>query len=292
MTEFNMGIAGINYGKRYGIPTLSSYTTNFSQYLKYYNLDFIKKYSWDYMRWFHNQTDLTLCPSTETRELLYSNGIQNTGIFSRGIDTKKFSPGLRSDKLRNELGIKDKIVMLYVGRVAPEKDIDVMLEAYNQIIDKYRDKIALIITGDGPELDKYKKSFPKGTIFTGYKKGEELAKIYASSDIFVFPSPTETFGNVVLEAMASGLPVIAPNAGGVKDTVKDRTNGLMFNAGDSNKLALQMMELIEDERLRKTLSFNGRKTCDKRSWSSIVDGLIDTYEDVIYSKKGDCSITA
>lgn len=170
--------------------------------------------------------------------------------------------------------------------------MDVLLQGYNQIISRYKDKVALIITGDGPKLERYKKSFPGGTIFTGYKKGSELAEIYASSDIFVFPSPTETFGNVVLEAMSSELPVIAANAGGVKDTVKDKINGLMFNPGDSKELACLMTKLIDDENLRKELSLSGRKTGLEWCWGSIVDGLLGTYQNVVYSKKQDCNITA
>lgn len=138
MTEFNMGIAGMNYGKRYEIPTVSSYTTNFAQYLKYYNLDFIESYCWDYMRWFHNQSYKTLCPSTETIKFLDDHGIKNTTIFSRGVDPERFNPDYRSKKLREELGIDNKIVLLYVGRIAPEKDIHILLESYNQIISKYR----------------------------------------------------------------------------------------------------------------------------------------------------------
>ena len=130
--------------------------------------------------------------------------------------------------------------------------------------------------------------FFEETIFTGYKKGNELAEIYASSDIFVFPSSTETFGNVVLEAMSSGLPVIAANAGGVKDTVKDRINGLMFNPGDYNKLSCLITELIDDGSLRKKLSLNSRKTGLERSWKCIVEELLVTYQDVIYSKQRNC----
>jgi glycosyltransferase involved in cell wall biosynthesis len=285
MTEFNMGIVGLIYGKKFKIPTVSNYTTNFAQYLKYYNLDIFNNTSWNYMRWFHNQNEMTLCPSMETKELLRSNGIQNTGIFSRGVDFENFNEKLRSVKLRKQLGIDDKIVLLYVGRVALEKDIHVLKESYIRILNQYKDRVSLIITGNGPELERYKKSFPKNTIFTGYKKGRELAEIYASSDIFIFPSPTETFGNVVLEAMASGLPVIAANAGGVKDTVKNRINGLLFNPGDASELSNLIIEIIEDEPLKNTLKNSARKTVLERSWNSIFEGLIETYEHVIFNKK-------
>jgi len=285
MTEFNMGVAGLTYGKKLGIPTVSNYTTNFTQYLRYYNLDMFEKASWNYMRWFHNQNDMTLCPSMETRKLLREEGIQNTGIFSRGVDSNLFNEKLRSIELRKQLGINDSIVLLYVGRVAMEKDIDVLLKGYTEIYSQYNDRVSLIITGDGPELARCKRSFPKNTIFTGFKKGAELAGIYASCDIFVFPSPTETFGNVVLEAMASGLPVIAANAGGVKDTVKDRINGLLFNPGDASQLSNLISEIIENVDIKNDLRENSRKTVLERSWKSIFDGLVDTYEEIISNSR-------
>ncbi|WP_026882253.1 glycosyltransferase family 4 protein [Clostridium akagii] len=285
MTELNMGIAGLTYGKKLGIPTISSYTTNFVQYLKYYNLDMFQNALWNYMRWFHNQNEITLCPSMETKKLLISHGINNTGIFSRGIDINNFNDKFRSIELRKQLGIHDKIVLLYVGRVAKEKDINILQEGYAKILNRYKDKVALIITGNGPELEVYKKSFPKGTIFTGYKIGSELAKIYASSDIFVFPSRTETFGNVVLEAMASGLTVIAANAGGVKDTVDNGINGMLFKPGDAEDLANLIIEIIEDKSLMNNIKHNATKTVLERSWDCIFQNLIKTYENIILSKK-------
>jgi len=177
------------------------------------------------------------------------------------------------------------LVFLYVGRVSPEKDLDILIDAYRQVYNKYRDKIVLIITGEGPYLDKCKNNFPKDTIFTGFKKGKELAQIYASSDIFVFPSSTETFGNVVLEAMASGIPVIGADAGGVKNIIDHRINGLKFKARNVNELIGLMVELIEDENLRNTLRTNARDTGLKRSWNKVFSRLMDTYNDILLNKK-------
>ncbi len=290
MTELNMGIAGLTYGKKLRIPTISSFTTNFSQYLKYYNLDIFENTSWNYMRWFHNQNEITLCPSMETNKLLKKHGILNTGIFSRGVDLDNFNEKLRSIDLRKQFGINDKIVLLYVGRVSKEKDIYVLQESYEKIVNKFKDRVALIITGGGPELKTYKKSFPRGTIFTGYKSGIELAQIYASSDIFIFPSSTETFGNVVLEAMASGLPVIAADAGGVKDTVKNKINGVLFKPGDASELTDLIIEIIENESIKNSIKCNARKTVLEKSWTCIFQKLIETYEHVIFNKKHNISI--
>ncbi|WP_446897012.1 glycosyltransferase family 4 protein [Clostridium sp. LBM24168] len=284
MTEFNMGVAGLKYGKKHGIPTVSNYTTNFCQYLNSYNLNFLNYYMWTYLRWFHNQNDLTLCPSEEAKLYLKREGISNTDIFSRGVDSEKFKPELRSDDLRKKLGINDKLVFLYVGRVSPEKNLDILIDAYKEVYSKYKDKIALVITGEGPYMDKCKNCFPEDTIFTGFKKGRELAQIYASSDVFTFPSSSETFGNVVLEAMTSGIPVIGADAGGVKNIIEHGINGLKFRAGDVNELVNLMIELIDNEDLRNVLRINGRNTGLNRSWNKVFSGLMDIYNDILLNK--------
>lgn len=281
MTEFNMGVTGLSYGKKNNIPTISNYTTNFSQYTEYYNLEFLKRPIWDYMKWFHNQNSITLCPSNEAQKLLNRNGIKKTGIFSRGIDAHKFNPSCRNEKLREKLGIENKRVFLYVGRVSYEKDLNILSESYNEIKTKYKDNTALIITGDGPYLEKCRELFPKDTIYTGFKKGRELAEIYASSDIFVCPSSTETFGNVILEAMASGLAVIGANAGGIKEIIEHKHNGLKFKAKDSNELALCMEELINNNNLKNYIRSNGLRFAENRTWDKIIDGLINIYYEVL-----------
>ena len=292
MSEFNVGLAGLKYGKKYNIPTISNYTTNFSQYLNYYKLDMLNDPVWNYMRWFHNQNDLTLCPSEEIKTLLKNNGIINTSIFSRGIDLSKFNPNHKNYKFREEFNLNNKLVFLYVGRVAPEKDLDTLINSYNKIHNKYKEKIALIITGDGPYLDKCKNELPKDTIFIGFKKGDALSEIYASSDIFVFPSSTETFGNVVLEAMASGIPVIGADAGGVKNIITHRETGLKFKPKNSQELTLMMEELIEKRELREKLKAEALNMVSHKSWNKIFDNLLGNYEDIILRKENDKFISA
>ncbi len=284
MTEFNMGITGLNYGKRHNIPTISNYTTNFSQYTEYYNLEFLKQPIWDYMRWFHNQNDITLCPSNEAKKLLNKNGINKTSLFSRGIDSHRFNPAFRNEDLRKKLGTENKVTFLYVGRVSFEKDMDVLCESYKAIKERY-DNASLIITGDGPYLEKCKEMFPRDTIYTGFKKGNELAEIYASCDIFVCPSSTETFGNVILEAMASGLAVIGADAGGIGEIIKHRQDGLKFRAKDSAGLTCCMQELIENISLRNYIVSNGLKFAQNRTWDKIIDNLFDIYCEVLKENK-------
>ncbi len=291
MNEFNLGIAGMNYGKKHGIPTISTYTTNFSQYADYYKINLLKEPIWSYMKWFHTQNDLTLCPSTAARELLYSQGIHNTKIFSRGIDARQFTPEHRREELRGNLRIADKLAFLYVGRVSNEKDLDILSSSYHSIHNRYGAKAAMVITGDGPYLEKCRQMFPEDTIFTGFKRGKELAEIYASCDIFVCPSSTETFGNVVLEAMASGIPVIGADAGGVGETVQNGQTGLKFIPRDADDLTKCMTELLEDTELRIYLSKNGREYALNRSWNKIFDGLMETYQQVIEEKRISRKIT-
>jgi glycosyltransferase involved in cell wall biosynthesis len=291
MTECNMGIAGLCYGKRHGIPTISNYTTNFSQYTNYYKLNFLEESIWKYMKWFHSQNDITLCPSNVARALLKEHDITNTGLFSRGIDSTNFHPDLRNDCLRNELGIRDRIALLYVGRISIEKDLDILCSSYLDIQKKYGEHVSLVITGDGPYLKKLKSMLPKDVIYTGYKKGKQLAEIYASCDIFLCPSSTETFGNVVLEAMTSGLPVIGANAGGVGEIIEDRYNGLKFNARNTIELTEKISELIDNIDLRDYLKENARFFGLHRSWDVIFDGLMTIYQCII-SKKGISTISA
>ncbi|OPL08509.1 MAG: glycosyl transferase family 1 [delta proteobacterium ML8_F1] len=277
MTEFNMGFIGLNYAKRNGIASVSNYSTNFSQYMEYYNLGFAKPALWDYLRWFHNQNKVTLCPSRETQRLLEAEGIENTDILSRGIDISDFNPRYRNPALREKLGLGDKTALLYVGRVSIEKDLDVLQAAYRKISRDYGDEVALIITGDGPYLEKARETFAGNTLFTGFKRGPELAEIYASCDVFVCPSSSETFGNVVLEAMASGLPVIGADAGGVGELIDHGVNGLTFEAGNPQSLTGRLDELLKDTALRQRLASQGLSFAEGRSWQGVFSGLLETY---------------
>ena len=277
MTEFNMGIVGLNYGKKHGIPVISNYSTNYPQYMDYYKAKFLKQHAWNYMKWFHNQCDRTLCPSYVAQDLLHRNGIKNTGIFSRGIDSENFHPYHRNLQLRKTLGIHDKKSFLYVGRISHEKNLDVLCESYNMLKQKYGDSVALVITGDGPYLEKCEKSFPVDTIFTGFKQGIELSELYASCDYFVCPSTTETFGNVILEAMASGLVVIGADAGGVGEIIQDQKTGLKFQPHNAEALFHCMERVYLSPELGKILIQHAQEYCKTRSWKSIFDTLTEEY---------------
>jgi phosphatidylinositol alpha 1,6-mannosyltransferase len=277
MTEFGMGVAGLIHAKKFGIPSISTYTTNFPKYLKYYNLNILKWFADDYMFWFHEQNLLTLCATAGTEKQVRDIGISQTAKFSRGIDTDLFNPAKRSIDFRKRHGLDDKLVFSYVGRISAEKDLDVLIDAYAKLYAQYGEKVGLVMTGEGPYMDLCKEKLPRDTVYTGFLKGEDLAVAYASADVFVCPSSTETFGNVVLEAMASGLAVLGSDAGGVGENIRHGRTGLSFESGNAEALCSAMATLLLDENHRKALAAGGRAYALTQTWDSILDELVEQY---------------
>lgn len=291
MTEFNMGLMGLNYALKNRIPVISNYSTNFSQYTDYYKIDLLRQGVSSYMNWFHNQCLLTTCPSRSAEAMLHTFGVPRTTIFSRGIDAGRFSPMHRNDILRRELGLENKVALLYVGRVAAEKDMGILRDSYETIHSKYPDQVRLVIVGDGPMLETCRNTFPADTLFLGFRKGHELAQIYASCDIFVSPSSTETFGNVVLEAMASGLAVVGAHAGGVGEIIRPLRTGLLFSARSSQSMVQMVEKLIVDASFRGQLQQHGREHALSRDWQKILDDLAALYKGVIQEERADTQLT-
>lgn len=278
MTPIGIGLAGLKYARDRGVPVVSSFTTSFDAYLKYYKIEILESLIWSFFKWFHNSCNINFCPSQDTKNTLESKGIRNIKLMSRGIDIDNFNPAFKSDGIRKELNIVEKITFLYVGRLAAEKDLDILMESVRKVNEIYPGKTQFVITGDGPYASHIKKTAPDNVLFTGYVKGERLSSIYASCDVFVFPSSTETFGNVVLEAMASGLPVIAVNSGGVKDSIIDGYNGILCNPRDSDSFTLAMCRFIKVTELIGNMGKNARKYTLDKSWTSIFDQLIMDYQ--------------
>lgn len=276
VTEFSMGLCGLKLALSKRLPMVSSYHTNMPQYLSYYGFSFLSGAAWKYMRWFHNKCSVNYCPSTDTLALLEKNGLVNLDIWSRGVDTSLFNPSKRDPSFRVRMGAENKTVLLYVGRLAAEKDLDVLIKAYRNV-SRHVSDVHLVITGDGPMDARLRRDFTENVTYTGYLGGEELAVAYASSDIFVFPSTTETFGNVIVEAMASGLPVVGAYSGGVKDNLIDNYNGLACRPRHVEDMAAAVIKLIENDRLRKTLSVQARQHTLKKSWDSVMQKLINGY---------------
>lgn len=286
VTPFNLGLCGLNYARDRAIPLVSSYHTNFDQYLDYYNLRILQNIVWDYTRWFHNQCLANYAPSQATIKLLHHKGIKNLEHWGRGVDTVNYDPQKRSEELRRSWGAHNKLVLLYVGRLAPEKNLDVLAQSYKNILETYPQKLHLVVTGDGPLASALKHELNKNVTFTGYKKGQELAQIYASSDIFAFPSTTETFGNVVLEAMSSGLPVIGTAAGGVQENVVPELNGILCRPKSSEDFSRALQTLVGDPDLRCRMSRGARQYALGCSWDRIFSRLLHSYQNILK----DCEI--
>lgn len=276
VTEFSMGFAGLKAARQLGLPVVMSYHTNFDQYLEHYKLEMLTEPLWQYMRWFHSFARLNLCPSENTRLRLTFRGIQNLAVWSRGIDAARFSPRFASPALRQSLGGDGKLLYLYVGRISAEKGIDRLAESIRRFNERHRGCAQFVFTGDGPYLGALKAMNLENAVFTGALRGQALSEVYASCDVFVFPSDNETFGNVMLEAMASGTPGICVDAGGLKDFTAHGENAFVCSPRDAGALT-QAMEAMMDSGLRDTLRAGALQTARERSWSRIFDDLLQKY---------------
>ncbi len=284
VTPLGIGLMGMRYARERGLPIASSFTTKFDAYLKYYRFEYLEDLVWGFFKWFHNYCDINLCPSRETVNYLRRKGIHNLGVWSRGVDTQTYSPEHRDESLRSKYKADKYRLFLYVGRIAVEKDLDILIESIKRINLAFPQKTRFLIVGDGPYKEEMKNLSPPNVIYTGYLKGKNLAAMYASCDAFVFPSSTETFGNVVLEAMASGLPAITVNAGGVCESVQHGYNGLMSEARDVSSFTKSIAALLQNPDLVTELSYNARTYALERSWESVFDKLIEDFRAIVAKK--------
>ncbi len=282
-TEFGVGMGGLFAARQARVPFVTSYHTHFSAYLQHYNLMFMSGVTWPFLRWYHNAGLRTFAPSEIVRQELEENGFHGTRVWSRGVDHTRFDPSFRSRALRASLGADDDTVLvIYVGRIAPEKGIDVALEGMRQVMARHAGtrKVAFALAGDGPAEARCREIAPPGTIFAGKLGGRALSEFYASGDVFVFPSITETFGNVVLEAMASRLALVAPDWGATTELATTET-ALQFPAHDPSALADRVEQLIADRALRERISAAAAAVAATRTWDAIFDRLVADYWDVL-----------
>jgi len=279
-TPFGVGLGARLAARQLAVPLVTSYHTHFTAYLKHYKLEALDAVSWPFLRWFHNSGLRTFAPTEMVRKELVEQGFANTRVWSRGVDPLRFSPTHRSMAFRQALGIADhERVALYVGRIAPEKGVNVLLDALRQLREQQPGLVRLVMTGDGPAETEARAKAPPGTIFTGRLSGARLGAMYASADCFVFPSETETFGNVVLEAMASGLAVVAPDAGPTTEFAHAGTAAL-YAAGSAASLAAQVAAVVQDDVLRARLGVAARAEAQRHGWEAIFDGLVADYREV------------
>ncbi|WCK54553.1 glycosyltransferase family 1 protein [Aneurinibacillus sp. Ricciae_BoGa-3] len=269
-----LGAAGIFYGSRGGWPLVASYHTRLPEYADYYHLPFLKPLLWWYLRNLHNQADLNLCTSKTMQTELQKRGFQNVQVWDRGVDTKRFGPHHRNESMRQRLtkGRTDKTLLMYVGRLAAEKEI----AKIRNVLEASKD-FCLAIVGDGPYRSALEEHF-RGTqtIFTGFLHGLELAEAYASSDIFIFPSTTETLGLVLLESMASGLPVVAARSGPSCEQIQHEKTGILFEPDNPDSLVKSVLKL-QNKELRAAISVWALNSINEMSWEKPSYQLLNYY---------------
>lgn len=280
-TPFNMGLSGVYYAKKLNIPLVGSYHTDFDNYLRFYELDFLSKYLWRYMSWFHGSFKKLFVPSNETLEQLKLRGFKNLEVWPRGVDCRLFHPYYNRDAIRQKHGICKKYLLTYVGRLAPEKDIKTLIETAKSFPSQINENIQWLIVGDGPLREQLQNEALPNMAFIGYLNGEELAEVYSASDLFVFPSPTETFGNVVLESLACGTPVIGTDSGGVKNIIQDGVTGRLCRPGNVPEFSNAVLQLLKSDSLRRQMGLEGRNYALSQKWDQVFENLLLTYSSLI-----------
>jgi glycosyltransferase involved in cell wall biosynthesis len=269
-TEGPLGWSAVRAARDLGIPAVSGFHTNYHRYCKHYGVGWLQNLAFRYMRWFHNQTASTLVSNEDLRARLQGSGFRNVRVLERGVDSNLFTPQRRCTELRREWGLSDHdLVLIYVGRIAAEKNLGVAIEAYRQM-KMVSDRIKFVIVGDGP-LRRALQSEHPDLIFAGMRTGEQLARCYASADVFLFPSETETFGNVTLEAMASGLAVIAYNYAAAKLHITDGETGVLVRLGDAKAFVDAGCSLIREPEAIKRIRRQAREYVTYLSWPRVVE---------------------
>jgi glycosyltransferase involved in cell wall biosynthesis len=274
-----LAFAALKQAEAMDLPVVASYHTDIPGYAERYGMPLLRDPLWAYLRWLHNRADLNLCPSDFTRQELESHDFERVRVWSHGVDAERFSPRHRREDWRARLtgGHPDAPLLLYVGRLATEKRVDWIHPVLDAV-----PEARLAIVGDGPKREELEALFADTpTVFTGYLRGQDLSHAYAAADLFCFPSANETFGNVVLEAMASGLPVIAPASGGPVDHVHDGRNGFLFDPDDIDDMVGLTRWLVSYPAYLEHLSEQARAYAESQRWEAVMDGLLADYASVI-----------
>lgn len=275
-----LGLAALRAAKRTGKPIVASYHTHFASYLAYYRLGVLEQTTWRYLRWFYSQCRQVYVPTASMTRVLEQHGIAgNLRLWPRGVDSGLFNPSRRSLEWRRARGIEDtEVVITFVSRLVTEKGLDVLTGVAKSLVTRGIEH-RLVIVGDGPERARLGESLP-GAVFEGHQTGEALAQAYASSDIFLFPSDTETFGNVTLEALASGLPAVVADATGSNALVTNGVNGFLSPARDPGGFARAVEQLLADGALRARMSSAARASAEPYEWDRVLSQIVAYYEEL------------
>lgn len=282
-TEFGIGRAGKAAAARAGVPVVSSYHTDFARYTEAYGARWLRNLVTRHIARFHRSSRRVYTPSSIAREDLLRLGLRDVEVWGRGVDTELFHPGRRSEALRAAFGMGSRYTFLYVGRLAAEKRAAQVVDAFRLASEMLpKGVIHLILAGTGPREAELRAAAPPGVTFLGVldRRGR-LPDLYANCDCFVFASVTETLGLVVLEAMASGLPVIAVPAGGVRDHLRDGRNGIACREGDVGAMALAMVRIATEWGLSRRLARGARHSVEALTWGREIERLDQSYREVL-----------
>jgi glycosyltransferase involved in cell wall biosynthesis len=279
-TEGPLGWSALQAAKVLKLPVTSDFRTNFQSYSKHYGVGWLRKPIVAYLRKFHNATACTMVPTRELMRTLSQNGFANLKVVSRGVDTKLFNISKRDTSLRSSWGATDDTkVLISVGRMAPEKNLDQVLKTYEAL------KVTglafkLVMVGDGPLKEQFQKRYPE-IIFPGMLSQSNLAAYYASSNLFIFPSQTETFGNVTLEALASGIPVLAFDCAAARDWVQTGVNGWLVAENNPEGFAAQAVTIFNSEDLLEKITQSTRQQVVHLDWDQIAEQVESVFWDAI-----------
>ena len=279
-TEGPLGWSALRAAMYLKLPVSTDYRTNFQSYSKHYGVGFLHKPIMAYLKKFHNYAHCTMVPTEALRASLADAGFQKLKVVSRGVDTMGYDPAHRSEALRAQWGLApDDLAVVCVGRLAHEKNLVMLLQAFEAIV--ARDPRArLVLVGDGPMRQELQARCPNA-IFAGQLRGKSLAEHYASADLFLMPSLTETFGNVTTEAMASGLPVVAFNYAAAAELMVSSVNGSLVPTDDADGFVAAALALAAKPLQRKRMGIEAREKSLELDWSCIVQKFEDVLQEVI-----------
>lgn len=277
-TEGPLGWSALAAANKLRIPVSTDFHTNFHSYSQHYGIGWLRRPILAYLRKFHNKSCVTLVPTEGIRRELQVHGYGNLEVVARGVDTELFSPAHRDASLRASWGVDETTqVVLYVGRLAPEKNLKLVFAAF-AAMHKCNPRTRLVLVGDGPDRATLQAAYPQA-VFCGMRSGVDLSRHYASAEVFLFPSLTETFGNVTIEAMASGLAVVAYNYAAAEDLINHNESGALAAYDDAEAFIAQAARLAADPALAQRMAQAARHTAQKMSW----DSIHDRFEQVLYA---------